>query len=146
MALSLISQLGGVIQGDWSDEYIITAIAGADSPYAGWAVAVLATGLTAGSDDGGTSEEMIGLLLPHYTIDMDAIITANLVVDIVVPKAGHLYAVHCDDLGSSEPGMCMENSSNIGEFKFQAVIENDHVCRTYRYTSGDTVALVIWGS
>ena len=146
MVLSLISELGGVIQGDWDDEYIITAIAGADSPYAGWAVGVLSTGLTAGTDDGGTCEDMIGLLLPHHTIDMDSEITAGLIVNIVVPKTGHIYGVHCDDLGATGPGICMEIGANIGEFKKQAAIEGDHVCRTYGYyTSGDTVALVIWG-
>lgn len=142
-----ISEIGGVIQGNWDDEYIITAIAGADTPYAGWAVAVLSTGLTAGSDDGGTCEEFIGLLLPHYTIDIDSAITAGLYVSIVVPKAGHLYGVHCDNLSATGPGILMEIGANIGEFAKQAAIEADHICRTYRdYVTGDTVALVIWGS
>jgi len=144
MALSKISEIGGVIQGNWDEEYIITGICGAGSQKAGWAVSLTAAGVTAPTDN-GVNEDFIGLLLLHYTIDMDTLITANLIVDVVVPKSGHLYGVFTGDLGASHPGITMLFCANAGLFDIQAALEGEHICRSHTYTSGDTVAVVIWG-
>ena len=142
-ALSKISEIGGVIQGDWIDEQIITAVA--DS--AGKA------GHICGLTDAGVvdlihttnHDEFIGILLPHHKMDMDTIIGAGKIVSIVVPQDGHLYGCICADLNSSLPGNVVGYGGTAGTLVAVAAIEGLHDARTYKYTDGDTVGIFIWG-
>ena len=145
MALSKISELGGqVILGDYSDETIIPAIADGTAK-AGWLVGLTTAGIVAGADT-DSPDAAIGLLLPHYLIDVDGAITSPYPVSVVIPKGGHLYAVFVADMNSSLVGLPMNVGGDAGKFVVVATVEGTHLCKSYSYTDGDTVAIVIWGS
>jgi len=145
MALTKISELGGqVILGDYKDETIIPAIADGTA-LAGWYVGLTTAGVVAGAAT-GAPDAGIGLLLPHHLIDVDTLITSPFPVSVVIPKSGHLYAVFCADMNSSLVGLPMNIGADAGKFVVVAAIENQYICRSYSYTDGDTVAIVVWGS
>lgn len=145
MAISKISELGGqVILGDYKDETIIPAIADGTAK-AGWYVGLTTAGVVAGADT-DTPDAGIGLLLPHYLMDVDAAITSPFPVSVVIPKSGHLYAVFVADMGSSLVGLPMNIGGDAGKFVVVAAVEDTHLCKSYAYTDDDTVAIVVWGS
>lgn len=145
MALSKLSEVGGkVIQGNWDDELIITGIADGTAK-AGHVVALVhATGVVDGFET--TIDGYAGILLPHHKIDVDAAITSTYIVSIVVPQPGHIYAILCGDPGDHVVGWGMIPSANAGLLASATDVANENIiCRLYKWTSGDTVALVIWG-
>ena len=145
MAISTISGLGGqVILGDYLDETIIPAIADGTAK-AGWVVGLTTAGVVAGADT-DAPDALIGILLPQYTIDVDTAITSPLPCSVVIPKSGHLYAVFVADMNSSLVGLPMNISGDAGVFAVVATVEGTHLCKSYSYTDGDTVAIVVWGS
>lgn len=144
MALSKISEIGGVIQGDYATEQIITALADGTA-LAGWCVGLTAAGVAVGTDTDGV-DEFVGILLPHYAIDIDTLITGAKVVEVVIPQSGHLYGIFCADLNSSSMGLHLKFGADAGKLALEADIANSvHCCRTISYTDGDTVAVVAWG-
>ena len=144
MALSKISERGGhVIQGNWDDETIAVAIADGTAK-AGMLVGLIAaTGVVDGTDT--TNDAIVGILLPHHKIDVDAAITGALIVNYVIPKSGHLYGMLCDDQGAHVVGWGTILSANAGLMApaTDAVTENI-IARSYTYTSADTVGIFIW--
>ena len=143
MALSKISELGGqVILGDYIDETIIPAI-GDGTAKAGWVVGLTTAGVVAGVDT-GAPDALIGILLPHYLIDVDAAITSPYPVSVVIPKSGHLYTVFVADANSSLVGLPFNIGADAGKLAVVAAAEGQHICRSYAYTDGDTVAIVVW--
>ena len=143
MALTKISELGGqIILGDYKDETIIPAIADGTAK-AGWLVG-MSTGLVVAGADSDSPDAFIGFLLPHYLVDVDGAITSPFPVSVVIPKSGHLYAVFVADLNSSLVGLPLNIGADAGVFALVAAAEGQSLCRTYSYTDGDTVAIVIW--
>ena len=144
MALSKLSELGGkVILGDEGDETIVPAKADGTAK-ASWLVGITAAGTITATDVDGNIDHWVGLLLPHYLIDVDGAITVGLDVGVVIPKSGHFYVVTCDDLNAETVGMPLNIGNNAGIFSLQAAVEGVALCRTYSYTDGDTVAIIIW--
>ena len=143
MALSKISDLGGqVILGDYIDETIIPAIADGTAK-AGWVVGLTTAGVVAGADT-DSPDALIGILLPHYLVDTDAAITSPYPCSVVIPKSGHLYAMFCADANSSLVGLPFNISGDAGVLAVVAAAENQHICRSYSYTDGDTVGIFVW--
>ena len=143
MALTLISEIGGqVILGDYADETIVPAIADGTAK-AGWVVGITAAGSVGGTDT-GAPDFFTGFLLPNHTIDVDTAITVSLPVSVVIPKSGHLYGIVTTDLSATGSGLPMTFSATAGAWDVVAAVEGASFCRTYEYTSGDTVAVVIW--
>lgn len=98
LLLSACKQQGIVCVDGRAGETIITAISdGVAVP--GQVIGVLATGIIAGTDDGGTSETFNGILLPKYNTDVDTLITSGDMCEYVVPKSGRRYNVACEDPG-----------------------------------------------
>ncbi len=93
----LLSSMGGFVCVDGKEnEIIISATAGGVS-LAGWLVTITnATGVEIATDLGAT-DRFIGILLPHYKIDCDTLITAGELVEIVIPQRGHTYIVYIAD-------------------------------------------------
>lgn len=144
MALSKISEIGGVIQGSYENEHIITAIADGTA-LAGWCVGLSAAGVVGGTDS-GAPDAFLGILLPHYGTDIDTLISSPDVVGVVIPQSGHLYGIFCADLNSSSMGIHLIFGADAGVLALEADIANaDYVARTIKYTDGDTVAVVAWG-
>lgn len=142
MVLSKISEVGGVIQGNWDDEIIVPAIADGTAK-AGWLVGITAAGAVAGIDTDGV-DHFVGILLEQKDVDMDTAITASKPVSVVIPQSGHLYGVFCADLGTSTVGTLLSAGSDAGVMAKVAAVENFHMARTYRYTDNDTVCIAIW--
>ena len=143
MALSKISELGGqVILGDYLDETILPAIADGTAK-AGWLVGLTTAGVVAGADT-DAPDAFIGILLPHYLIDVDGAITAALPVSVVIPKSGHLYAMFVADMNSSLVGLPVNISGDAGVLAVVAAAEGQHIARSYAYTDGDTVGIFVW--
>ena len=147
MANTTLSSIGGVIQGNWNDEFIIGAH-GDGTAKAGWTVTVLATGQVRATDVDGNLDEMAGILLPCYAIDMDTAITAAQPCSVVIPQSGHLYGVYTADLGSAiilgEP--MVFHATQAGTLDAGGNIEAEHVARFYKGSDDDTYNIVIWGA
>ena len=143
MALTLISELGGqVIMGDYADETIVPAL-GDGTAKAGWFVGIT-TALAISATDTGAPDFFTGFLLPHHTLDVNAVITSALPCSVVIPKSGHLYACIVTDLNASGQGLPLKPSGTAGAFDVVAAVEDPSLCRTYQYDDGDTVAIIIW--
>ncbi len=145
MALTLISEIGGqVILGDYTDETIIPGIADGTAKAGELVSLVGATGVVAQTDVDVT-DSWIGILLPHYKVDVDTAITGALPCSIVIPKSGHLYGVICIDLnGSAKIGVPVIATTTAGAFGPQTDVEAAQLGTTYSYTDGDTVAIIVW--
>lgn len=144
MANTTLSSIGGVIQGNWNDEFIVGAC-GDGSAQAGNAVGILSTGLVVAAGSAATDDEFIGFLLPCEGIDMDTAITASKPCSVVVPQSGHLYGVTTADLGTSKPGYPLIHDGTDGQLDVVAGgIEDEHVARLYRGTDNDTYQVIIW--
>ena len=103
MALTKISEIGGVIQGNWEDEFIITCYGDA-AVKAGWLVGVLATGVVQPIEVDLNQDEFIGISLGSYDTDIDTAVPTTSIMNIVVPQSGHLYGVMITDFGATTAG------------------------------------------
>jgi len=120
LLLSACKHQGIVCVDGRAGERIITAISdGVAVP--GQVVGVLATGVIAGTDDGGTSETFHGILLPKYNTDCDTLITSGDMCEIVIPTAGHRYNVATADPGADKTsGVGWIFGSTIGNLQIGA--------------------------
>jgi len=143
MAKSKISEIGGVIQGNYDNEHIITAIADGVA-LAGWCVGLTAAGVIAGTDS-DAPDAFLGIVLPHHAYDIDTLIGAAKVCSVVIPQSGHLYGIFCADLNVSTVGHHLTFGGDVGKLVAEAEILNFYICRTIEYTDNDTVAVVAWG-
>lgn len=112
----LISSMGGFVCVDGKeDEIIISAIADGVA-LAGWAVTVVnSTGVIEAVDVNGSTDRFIGFLLPHYKTDVDTLIAAGELVEIVIPQRGHTYIVWiADPAGTVDVGVGMTFSATDG--------------------------------
>ena len=101
LLLSACKQQAIVCVDGRAGERIITAISdGTAVP--GQVVGILATGIIAGTDDGGTSETFHGILLPKYNTDCDSIITSGDMCEVVIPRTGRRYNVATVDPGGDK--------------------------------------------
>ena len=140
---SLISEIGGVIQGDWTNEEIVTCIADGIAK-AGHVAGITSVGVVDLCTT--TSHDLfVGIVLPHHKYDVDAVIGSGAIMSIVVPQDGHIYGMLCDNIGASLPGNAVGFGANAGLLTPQGAIEDLHVARTYKYTSADTAGLFVWG-
>ena len=151
-AITALSQLGGIVCVDGrGGETIITAKADG-ALIAGMCVGIVgAAGATKGdiigADDAGTSELIVGLLLPKYNVDCDTAVADGLMVEIVIPKSGRHYNVACNDMGGNlDIGTGGVISSTIGRFTFaltDGVVYR--MCNLSKYyTDDDTFCEVVW--
>jgi len=145
MVYTKLSEVGGkVIIGSWDDEFIVPAIADGTSK-AGHLVTILSTGVVDNTDVNSV-DEFVGILLPHYEVDVDTAITANKPVNVVIPQSGHLYAFYTLDMNASDAGHPGTFSATEGVGSVAVTdIEATANWRTYRYDDGDTVGIFIWG-
>lgn len=138
-----ISELGGVIQGNWDDEEIITCIADGNAK-AGMVAGITSSGIVDLCTT--TSHDLfVGICLPHHKVDIDTVITDTFIMSIVVPQDGHIYGMLCDDVTASLPGNAVGFGANAGLVAPVGNIEDLHVARTYKYISADTAGLFVWG-
>jgi len=145
MVYTKLSEVGGkVIIGDEQDEIILPALADGTSK-AGHLVTILSTGYVDNTDTDNPNE-FVGILLPHYSIDVDTAITSGLPVNVVVPRSGHLYAFYTLDMNASDAGHpgTFSGTEGVGSAVITD-IEATANWRTYRYDDGDTVGIFIWG-
>lgn len=143
MALSKISEIGGVIQGNWDDEHIIFGIADGNEK-AGNLVGLTAAGVVDGSET--TNDTVVGIQLEHYGTDMDTAPASGKVVPIVVPQSGHLYGIICADLNITTYGWGIRVGATAGDAAAAADITVDQILgRIHRYADGDTVGVFVWG-
>ena len=142
MAVSTISAIGGVIQGNWDDEFIIAAVADGNEK-AGNVVGLTAAGVVDGTES--TNDTLIGIVLEHYGTDMDTAAASPKVINIVVPHSGHLYGVIHADSNSTVYGWGLIVGGTAGDLATATDITTEHiVARIFRSTDGDTASVVIW--
>lgn len=143
-----LSQIGGVIQGNWLDEEVVAGVAD------GVALAGNLVGFTGASGavgdihrtfKTGNFDEFIGILLPHHKYDMDTLIGDGEICNIVVPQSGHLYGVFSDNLGGALVGEPLCIGLTDGALDTTDDIEEEHVARLFSGTTGDTFYVVAWG-
>jgi hypothetical protein len=146
MALTKISEIGGVIQGNWDDEFIISGY-GDGAIKAGMLVSFLATGVVQPvHPDTNNEDEFLGISLGSYDTDIDTAVPATSVINVVIPQSGHLYGVLCTNPGAALAGEPMQIDIDAdGLLEAAGDIETEHIARKYKHTSGDSVAIVIWG-
>ena len=142
MAYSKISEIGGVIQGSWDDEFIIPAL-GDGTTKAGMVVTISTAGQAVATDKDAV-DLFVGIALPCPYLDMDAAITANYPMNVVIPQSGHLYGVFIVDLNLSDAGNNLIFTTTAGSLGTSTDVENVAVAHTYTYDDGDTVGVVIW--
>lgn len=153
-AALLLSAVGGIVCVDGrEDEIIITAKAdGVAKP--GYAVSVIsAVGATKGDIipvDTNADDRFVGILLPTYKQDCDAIITDGELCEIVIPQKGHTYNVYTTDLAADfdiGASVTFGTAANDGRF---VVEETDIAVRDYVavlskwYDDNDLIAEIIW--
>ena len=144
MANSTISSIGGVIQGNWEDEFFVSAYGNA-SEKAGSLVGISAAGAIVECGSQATDDEFVGIVVGAYDTDLDTAPAATSLCTIVIPQSGHLYGCLTDDLSTALAGEPLIHSDTDGQLKAGGNIEAIHVARKYKANSGDTVAIVIWG-
>lgn len=112
---------------------------------------VRSTGYATGTDI-GAFEYFDGILDDEPTIAEDTAITAGSPCSVIVPQDGHLYRVHCVDLGGAVlEGTPMGFSATAGKMqKCTAVGVAGSVVHGCAKTAslganGDTVVVVRWG-
>jgi len=153
-AALLLSAVGGIVCVDGrTDEIIISAIAdGVCKP--GYAVDVIDTaGATQGDiapTDINTDDRFVGILLPTYAQDCDAIITDGDICEIVIPQKGHTYNVYTTDLNADfdiGASVTFGAAANDGRFLCEeSTIEvADYVASLSKYyDDNDLIMEVIW--
>jgi len=154
VAALLLSAVGGKVCVDGrEDEIIISAIAdGVCKP--GYAVTVINTaGATQGDiapTDINADDRFVGILLPTYAQDCDAIITDGDICEIVIPQKGHTYNVYCIDgnvdwdIGCS---VTFGAAANDGRFLVEeSTIEvADYIASLSKYyNDNDLIMEIIW--
>jgi len=144
MAVSTISAIGGVIQGNWGDEFIVAGVADGTAK-AGHVVGLTAAGVVDGTET--TNDTIIGIVLEHYGTDMDTAPASPKVLNIVVPQSGHLYGIIHADSNSTVYGWGLIASANAGVLDPATDITTEHIlARIFRSTDGDTASIVIWAA
>jgi len=145
----LLSSMGGFVCVDGKeDELIISATAGGVSK-AGWLVTITnATGVEIATDIGVPTDRFIGILLPHYKIDVDTAITAAELVEIVIPQRGHTYIVYfADPAGTKDVGCYCSFSATDGALDVaETTLEVKDCCAVLNkiLVSTDRFGEVIW--
>jgi hypothetical protein len=147
-AVTALSTLGGqVCMDSRSNELIVSRLADGTAK-AGWLVGCT-DGITAvGINPNGNLDELLGILLPRYNIDVDTAITAALLVDIVIPQGGHLYNILIKDPGATLYGgePLIPISGTPGGLDKSGDIESEHIARLFdKVLDNTTYATVIWG-
>ena len=146
MVLSKISELGGSVCVDASDESFVTLIADGTSK-AGWFVGSTTAGVTAGTDIGSV-ENFVGIQVERYDTDLDTAPTSTKTVRVVRPKSGHRYRAFIDDMNASGPGIPASFGATAGSLKPATAIGGaaiEVVAVTGKgYTDGDTVGEIQW--
>lgn len=142
MAYSKISEIGGVIQGSWDDEFIIPAL-GDGTTKAGMVCYVNTSGQAVATDV-NAADLFVGIALPSPFVDIDTAITAGKQMNVVIPQSGHLYGVFIVDLNLSDAGNNLIFTTTAGSLGTSTDVEAEAVAQTYRYDDGDTVGVVIW--
>ena len=127
MAKTKLSDLGGIVCVDGREnELIMTAIAdGIVKP--GWGITVLGTaGATVGEmllyDVGGSTDAFLGLCLPKYNTDCDAVATDREIWEYVIPASGHKYNVAIADIGAAE--------GNVGTPVIMGAVDGEFIVGT----------------
>lgn len=142
MALSKISELGGVILGNYDDEMILPAL-GDGTTKAGMAVYINTAGQAVATDVNVT-DIFLGFALPAKDIDLDTAITAGKQMNVVVPKAGHLYGTFIVDLNLGGAGLGLIPTTTAGSLGTVTDVEAHVMAYTYTYNDGDTVGIIIY--
>ena len=152
IAALLLSAVGGKVLVDGrEDEDIITAKADGVA-YPGWFVTILSpAGATQGdiiAVDVNADDRFVGILLPTYKQDCDAIITDGDICEIVIPKRGHYYNVAVVDMNADfDIGAACEFSTTDGSLTIvETTIEvKDFMCVLSKsYDDDDLIAEIQW--
>jgi hypothetical protein len=142
MAYTKISEIGGVIHGNWDDEVIIPCL-GDGTTKAGMACYINTSGQAVATDV-DVADLFLGFALPCPSIDMDTAITANEPMSLVIPQSGHLYGTFIVDLNLSDAGNNLIFTTTAGSLGTSTDVEAHQVAFTYRYDDGDTVGVIVW--
>jgi len=149
-ANTLLSELGGkVIMGSRHDENIETYL-GDGTAKAGWLVGIDGADHQIEGCVDGSVEFFVGIALPRYDTDCDTAITANDLVDVVIPISGHYYAVLFENpsatllpghmLSFSDSAGCVEKCSTFdGSSDIQTIATNKEEVAT-----GTTFGIIRW--
>ena len=158
MANTTLSTLGGIVcVNGRKGELIFAAIAdGAAKPGHGVSV-IAAAGATDGDivkhDVNGSTDQFLGILLPKYNTDCDAVNVNGEVCEIVVPVSGRKYNIKISDPVANEGQVgtpvvfapAVDGEWTVGTSGDHA-IEVGAYCATISkaLVSGDLFAEVIW--
>ena len=154
VAALLLSAVGGKVCVDGrEDEIIISAIADGVC-YPGYAVTVINTaGATQGDiapTDINADDRFVGILLPTYAQDCDAIITDGDICEIVIPQKGHTYNVFTVDAAADfdiGAAVAFGAAANDGRFLIEeSTIEvADYIASLSKYyNDNDLIMEIIW--
>lgn len=140
MANTTLSSLGGIVcVNGRKGELIFAAIAdGVAVP--GNGVTIIATaGATLGDiikhDVNGSTDQFVGILLPKYNTDCDAVNVNGEVCEIVVPVSGHKYNIKITDPGAAE--------GNVGTpVRFAAATDGEWTAGTTAIEVGNYCATI----
>jgi len=149
MANTSLSSIGGVIQGNWTDEEIVVCL-GDNAVTPGMLV-----GVVVGSGvvqpvhpDTNNEDEFLGIALPALNTDMDTAPGTGVPMNIVIPQSGHLYGILTKALPAStlvgEPLQIDEDVD--GQMEVGGNIEEEHIARLFKGDESDTYIIVNWGS
>lgn len=147
-AVTALSTLGGQVCMDSRADEVFVSRKADGTALAGWLVGCT-DGITAvGMNPAGNLDELIGILMPRYDIDVDTAITAPLLVDIVIPQGGHLYNIKIKDpaatLYAGEP--LIPIAATAGALDKAGDLETEHIARIFdSVITATTFATVIWG-
>ena len=144
MSLSKLSNYRSTVEVDADQENFVTAIAEGTSKACDMVNVTTATAVIAQTDIDSV-DLFTGILATRYDTDIDSVPTATKTVRVLLPKTGHKYIVTVVDLSASGPGIPLTFHTTAGALTKVTDVEATHICRTWRYTDGDTVAEVIWG-
>ena len=149
MANTTLSSIGGVLHDSRANELIVMGKAPGTIGKAGDIGGFLSTGVLEIFDvDSTTAELALGIILPMYHTDMDAVIAINKSVEIVIPQAGHLYGVHIDtaQAGACEMGWPLTYHATTGGILDELTNVEDAivVARYFKVGAGDYFAVVTW--
>jgi hypothetical protein len=144
MSLTKLSDYRSTVEVDADQENFVTAIAEGTSKAGDVVNVTTGTGIIAQTDVNAV-DLFTGILATRYDTDIDTAPTASKTVRVLLPKVGHKYIVTVVDLNASGPGIPLTFHTTAGALTVVSDVEATHICRTWRYTDGDTVAEVIWG-
>ena len=144
MVKSKLSDYRSTVEVDADSENFVTAIAEGTSKACDVVNVTTGTGIIAQTDVDSV-DLFTGILATRYDTDIDTAPTATKTVRVLLPKTGHKYIVTVVDLSASGPGIPLTFHTTAGALTKVTDVEATHICRTWRYTDGDTVAEVIWG-